>query len=67
MVSVAWHGVEGENENRFIIYLNFWYVDFPLTLYKKKITKKKSFSQIMDIYPSSAAELSRIINVINIS
>lgn len=37
MVSVAWHGVEGENENRFIIYLNFWYVDFPLSLcYKKK-------------------------------
>lgn len=36
MASVAWHGVEGENENRFIIYLNFWYVDFHLAVTKKK-------------------------------
>lgn len=65
MASVAWHGVEGENENRFIIYLNFWYVDFPLAVTKKKIKKI--------IFPDygyrlfSGAELSRIINVINIS
>lgn len=45
MASVAWHGVEGENENRFIIYLNFWYVDFPLAVTKKK-NKKNYFPRL---------------------
>lgn len=66
MASVASHGVEGENENRFIIYLNFWCVDFPLTVTKKN-EKKIIFPRLWISPIFSGAELSRIINVINIS
>lgn len=56
MESVAWRGVEGENENRFVIYLNFWYVDFPLSVTKKNL-KKNIFPDIFHFLVQNYLEL----------